>query len=96
MAGPGSNPGSPRDGSDHPGCSVISPNTEARCTPSSSASPIARPVGPGEARDGHRFRPGQRAWGLALLIALALACFVLPAAPEDDQEDSTGAKGPES
>ena len=40
--------------------------------------------------------PVSAAWGLALLIALAVACFVLPAAPEDDQGDPTGAKGPES
>jgi hypothetical protein len=40
--------------------------------------------------------PLSAAFGLALLIALAVACFVLPAAPEDDQGDSTGAKGPES
>jgi hypothetical protein len=36
------------------------------------------------------------AFGLALLMALALACFVLPEAPDDDQGDPTGAKGPES
>ena len=40
--------------------------------------------------------PVSAAWGLALLLALLLACFVLPAAPENDQDDPTGAKGPES
>ena len=38
--------------------------------------------------------PLSAAFGPALLIALALACFVLPEAPEDDQSDPT-AKGPE-
>ena len=34
--------------------------------------------------------PLSAAWGLALLIALAGACFVLPEALEDDQGDPTG------
>ena len=47
--------------------------------------------------DRHRFRPGQHAaWGLGLLVVLAVACFVLPAAPDDDQGDPTGAREPES
>jgi hypothetical protein len=34
--------------------------------------------------------PLSAAFGLALLIALAVACFVLPEATEDDQGDPTG------
>jgi hypothetical protein len=33
---------------------------------------------------------------LSAAFGLALACFVLPAALEDDQGDPTGAEGPES
>ncbi len=33
--------------------------------------------------------PVSTAFGLALLIALAVACFVLPEAPEDDQGDES-------
>ncbi len=40
--------------------------------------------------------PTSAAFGLALLLGLLLACFVLPAVPEDDQGDPTGAKGLES
>jgi hypothetical protein len=31
--------------------------------------------------------PTSAAFGLALLVVLALACFVLPGAPDDDQAD---------